>query len=106
MRYDPVTFDEEITLIGVESNGFDEYGNQVKQKSERRVLANVRSATRAERTEAASRGYQAEFAFTISFYEYQDERKVSYAGEPLDVLNIYKVDPEKIELTTGSRIGK
>ena len=42
MRYDPVTFDEEITLIGVESKGFDEFGNQVKQKSERRVLANVR----------------------------------------------------------------
>lgn len=106
--YDSVTFDDEIILIWKLSEGFDEYGNAKPKPPERRraVLANVRYASRSERTEAANKGYEAEYTFTISKYEYEDEQEVEFKGKRLEILSVFLLDLETVELTVGERVGR
>ena len=71
-------FDSVITLKK-ETNTVNEYGDTVKTFAERQVFAEVKSISQSEFYQAQATGLKPEIKFVIAdFYDYQDEKILSY----------------------------
>lgn len=87
---------EMIYLIS-ESYEADDIGNDVSEKTELSVWADVSSVSQSEFNVAAQNGLQAEYKFKMWFDEYGGEKLVKYNGKRYKVYRTYK-DKDYIEL--------
>lgn len=91
-------FNDELTLISYTVEN-DKIGNPIKNKTERTILADVRSCTRNEFYNYGDAERRPEYIVTINDCEYQNEVDAVFKGDPYNVLRTYKNGRDLIELT-------
>ena len=78
--------DDVIDLINYTGRSYDEQGNEILQKSKRRVFCRTRSVYHTEFYEAAQVDLSPTVAFVISNQiDYQGEKEVEWRGKTYDV---------------------
>lgn len=108
--------DDAITLIKEEVVGFDDYGNEILQRSERELMCQVYGVTRSEFYAAAAVDMQPEITVRLSdFADYEGEKTARWNGEIYTVIRTYRdagsfqrgsgFAPNGIELILQHRIG-
>ena len=87
MRYNKVIqlISTEIPLDEYGNPATDEFGNPIKNKTEKKVFANENSIGSSEYYNAASEGLRPEVKFEIRTVEYDSEKEIKYNG---DIYNI------------------
>ena len=86
-----------IKLIS-ETRAQDDYGRWIATKTEKRVMCQVDSITRAEFFEGGRNGLNPEFKFTMFFGDYNGESVVEYQGKTYAVYRTYLRRTDIIEL--------
>lgn len=105
-RNNPITFDNDLILIGKREESKDDYGNPIYSEPKRKqVFCNERSIGYQEFYRAGTEGLRPEYALTIHDFEYENEKQVEYKGQVYEVLRTYKPDAGLLELTVGEKIG-
>lgn len=99
-----MTYDHELILVK-QIYAKDGIGNQIPIRSRRSVLCGLKSVSRSEFYNAASKGLRPEAVFVVNKYEYDDETEVEFEGKRYEVMRTYPVDFEDIELTCKRVIG-
>jgi SPP1 family predicted phage head-tail adaptor len=90
-------FASRITLIKVEEKK-DRRGDIVELKTERRVWADIKTATRSEFYQAQTAGMKAEFAITMWAHEYHGEERIEHGREAYEVIRSFIAKNDYIEL--------
>lgn len=98
------TFDYEVTLIGKEPDGQDEYLNLKYKESRKTMLCNRNSIGRNEFYKAGEQNLKLEYILTIHDFEYEGEQEVELEGKKLYILRTWKQDG-LMELTVGEKVG-
>lgn len=98
------TYDYTCELCGKVYDGADKYGNPKYTESHSTVYCALRSATRQERSIAATEGNKAEIVVTVHPYEYHKEPSVVFEGKKYAVISEYLVGYETLELTLGDKL--
>lgn len=99
------TMDDIAFLVKEESAGTDENGNEIIERTERRVFCKVRSAARNEFYDAATDNLRPEFILTISHaVDYEGEKLAAFRGYYYDITRTY-YDGDAVELTLSGKIG-
>ncbi len=86
-----------IKLIS-ETRAQDDYGRWIAKKTEKQVMCQVDSITRAEFFEGGRNGLNPEFKFTMFFGDYNGESVVEYQGKTYAVYRTYLRRTDIIEL--------
>lgn len=86
-----------IKLIS-ETRTQDDYGRWIAKKTEKQVMCQVDSITRAEFFEGGRNGLNPEFKFTMFFGDYNGESVVEYQGKTYAVYRTYLRRTDIIEL--------
>ena len=86
-----------IKLIS-ETRTQDDYGRWIAKKTEKQVMCQVDSITRAEFFEGGRNGLNPEFKFTMFFGDYNGESVVEYQGKTYTVYRTYLRRTDIIEL--------
>ena len=76
----------------------DDYGRWIAKKTEKQVMCQVDSITRAEFFEGGRNGLNPEFKFTMFFGDYNGESVVEYQGKTYAVYRTYLRRTDIIEL--------
>lgn len=97
--------DDVAYLINEEKNGTDEDGNEIIEKTPRKVFCKVRSVSRNEFYDAATDNLRPELVLTISHQiDYENEKLVRFHNKYYDVTRTY-YDGDAVELTLTESIG-
>lgn len=97
--------DDVAYLIREESNGTDENGNEIIEKTGRMVFCKVRSVARNEYYDAATDNLRPELILTVSHsVDYEGEKLVKFHDKYYDVTRTY-YDGDAVELTLSGSIG-
>ena len=86
-----------IKLIS-ETRTQDDYGRWIAKKTEKQVMCQVDSITRAQFFEGGRNGLNPEFKFTMFFGDYNGESVVEYQGKTYAVYRTYLRRTDIIEL--------
>ena len=86
-----------IKLIS-ETRTQDAYGRWIPTRTERQVMCQVDSVTRAEFFEAGRNGLNPEFRFTMFYGDYSGESVIEYRGNTYSVYRTYLRRTDTIEL--------
>ena len=108
--------DDMITLIAETVTGYDEYGNEIIQRTERDLMCQIYGVTRSEFYAAAAVDMQPEVTVRLSdFDDYEGEKTARWNGEIYTVIRTYRdsgsfqhgsgLAPNGIELILQRRIG-
>ena len=107
--------DDAITLIAETVIGYDDYGNEIIQATERDLMCQVYGVARNEFYAAAQAGLQPEITVRLSdIADYGGEKTARWAGELYSVIRVYRdagsfqrgrgFAPNGVELTLQRRI--
>lgn len=81
--------DDVIDLINYTGRRYDEQGNEILDKTKRRIFVKTRSVYHSEFYEAAQVDLQPTIAFMVSnMIDYQGEKEVEYHGQVYDVIRV------------------
>lgn len=87
-----------MVLIGVTFTQ-DEYANEVETETETFVFADTGSVGRNEFYNAAKEGMKPTVIVTVRYFEYNNEKYLTYEGKRYKIDRTYSADKENIELT-------
>lgn len=82
--------DATLTLVSV-TTAPDEYGVQRQTRTEREIMCQVGSITRAEFAAAGRNGLNPQWVFTVAAVDYGGELNVVYDGRAYGVYRTYRV---------------
>ncbi len=99
------TWDEEVTLLGVEGFGEDALGQQVAAQKETVVCCDRRPVSRREFYLAGQSDILVSEILVVHPYEYGGENLVLFRGKKLRVVKTYEINMEELELTCTERLG-
>ena len=108
--------DDVITLISETVTGFDEYGNEIMQTTERDLMCRIYGVTRSEFYAAATVDLRPDVTVVLSdFADYEGEKLARWNGEVYDIIRTYRdagsfhagagLAPNGIELILQPSIG-
>ncbi len=83
-----MTFDHELVLIST-THGENAIGDPVIIRTEKAVLCDVMSVTRAEYYQAAAHGLKPAIVFVINRWDYGSEKEVEFEGKRYTVQRTY-----------------
>lgn len=98
------TFNDAVILIKENINDIDEFGNPIKETSEREILCNRLDVYSQEFYQAANIGLKPQAKISIHAMEYDGEEKAIYKGNEYYILRTYHKD-NLIEVVLGDKIG-
>lgn len=99
-----MNFNEVVTLIKVNEDNYDEFGNPIPSIDKLELLCIEKSISRYEFYSAGNYGMKPRYILSIHDFEYDGQEKVIYKNQELHVLKTYKIDG-LIELTVGEKVG-
>lgn len=97
-------FNDELTLIKIESGTTDEIGNPITVESSAIVLCGVKSVTRAEFWGSAQTNMKPEIVFEVYPYDYDGETIVEFAGVRYSVIRSFRNNHERMELVCERKV--
>ncbi len=97
-------FNDELTLIKVQSDATDEIGNPIMSETAATVLCGVKSVTRAEFWGSAQTDMQPEIVFEVYPYDYDGETLVEFDGVRYSVIRSSKNNHERMELICERKV--
>lgn len=83
----------------------DALGFPIYTETEKEILCNVGSVTRAEFFNAGKAGLAPEYVFTVNAVEYDGESEVEYEGKRYSIYRSYRSDADMMELYAEYRSG-
>lgn len=102
---DSQTWDDEVTLIGVDGYAEDDLGQRIPVEKETTVFCCRKPIPRQEFYLAGQNSITVEESLIVHPYEYSGENAVIFHGKKLHVLKTYPLSPEELELTCTEKIG-
>ena len=97
-------FNDELTLVKVETDTTDEIGNPIAVESSATVLCGVKSVTRAEFWGSAQTNMKPEIVFEVYPYDYDGETVVEFAGVRYSVIRSFRNSHERLELICERKV--
>lgn len=99
------TWDDEVTLLGVEGFTDDALGQQIPIQKETVVYCNRSPVSRQEFYLAGQNDIRVSEILVVHPYEYGGENLVLFRGRKLRVVKTYEISMEELELTCTERLG-
>lgn len=100
-----MTWDDEVTLLGVEDFKEDDLGQQIPEQTETRVYCIRRPVSRQEFYLAGQNDIPVSEVLIVHPYEYNGENAVLFRGKKLRIVKTYEISMEELELTCTERLG-
>ena len=97
-------FNDELTLIKIETDATDEIGNPIIVESSAIVLCGVKSVTRTEFWSSAQTNMKPEIVFEVYPYDYDGETVVEFAGVRYSVIRSFRNSHERMELICERKV--
>jgi len=74
----------------------DDWGNEIEERTERKVFVNENSIGSSEYYNAASQGLRPEAKFEIRSIEYDDEKEIKFDGDIYNIIRSQKMGARTI----------
>lgn len=100
-----LTWDDEVTLIGIDGYDTDALGQKVPKEKRTTVCCSKLPIARQEFYQARQNDIEVSEILVVHSYEYNNENYVEFNGKKLKVLKTYPKSLEELELTCIERLG-
>ncbi len=100
-----MTWDDEVTFLGVAGFKEDALGQQIPVQAETTVYCTRRPVSRQEFYLAGQNDIQISEILVVHPYEYNGENMILFHGKKLRIVKTYEISMEELELTCTERLG-
>lgn len=100
-----LTWDNEVTLLGVDGYEKDALGQKVPKEKRTTVFCSRLPISRQEFYMAGQNDIEVSEILVVHSYEYNNDKYVEFNGKKLKVLKTYHKSLEELELTCTERLG-